>query len=141
MERFDQLCRENNLKVTPQREAIYKALKSSKQHPSADLIFKKVKKEFPHISLDTVNRTLITFAKVHIVDIVEGHGDPRRFDPNKEKHHHFYCLSCHGIFDFQDETINMAPLPEAVTKKFTVTGRRLCLRGYCEECANGNQHQ
>ncbi|MCG8636535.1 MAG: transcriptional repressor [Desulfobacterales bacterium] len=134
MEKFYTQCKANNLKITPQRVAVYKALSSSLSHPSADQIHKALKKEFPNISLDTVNRTLLTFAKANMIDVVEGHGDPRRFDPNQESHHHFYCISCREIFDFHDSTIDEITLSPEVEEKFTITGRRLCLSGYCDTC-------
>lgn len=134
MDLFYRKCKEHKLKITPQRVAIYKVLTASVAHPSAEQIHKEVKKQFPNISLDTVNRTLITFAGAHMVDVVEGHGDPRRFDPNREKHHHFYCISCRRIFDFQADSMDNWILPPEVEKNFLITGKRICLTGYCEQC-------
>jgi Fur family transcriptional regulator, peroxide stress response regulator len=136
LDRFAQSCKAHGLKITPQRVAIYKALKASKEHPSADKIHKHLLHDFPNISLDTVNRTLITFARIQIIDVVEGQGDPRRFDPNRKNHHHFYCLSCNKIFDFHDPDLDQIQLPEKVTASFTITGKRLCLTGYCDNCRN-----
>ena len=134
MEEFYERCRANNLKITPQRVAVFKVLSSSLSHPSADQIHKELKKEFPNISLDTVNRTLLTFAKANMIDVVEGHGDPRRFDPNQEAHHHFYCVSCRKIFDFHDTAVDQINLSPELEKRFTITGKRLCLSGYCDRC-------
>ncbi len=134
MDKFYEKCRENHLKITPQRAAVYKALTRSLSHPCAEQIHREVRKKFPNISLDTVNRTLLTFAGAKMIDIVEGHGDPRRFDPNQETHHHFYCLSCHGIFDFKADILDELELPAQIEEKFQITGRRICLTGYCESC-------
>jgi Fur family peroxide stress response transcriptional regulator len=136
VDRFTQLCRSHGLKVTPQRVAVYKALKKAKDHPCADKIHKQLLADFPNISLDTVNRTLLTFARIKIIDVVEGQGDPRRFDPNLETHHHFYCLSCNAIIDFHDPDLTYVQLPEEITRSFTITGKRLCLTGYCSQCRN-----
>ncbi len=134
MDRFTQQCKAHGLKITPQRLAVYETLKNSKEHPSADRIHKLLLHSFPNISLDTVNRTLITFARIQMIDVVEGQGDPRRFDPNREDHHHFYCLSCNTIFDFHDPDLEQLLLPESITQTCTITGKRLCLTGYCEDC-------
>lgn len=139
MEEFYAQCRANNLKITPQRVAVYKALSSSLSHPSADQIHKELKKEFPNISLDTVNRTLVTFAKAGMIDVVEGHGDPRRFDPNRGTHHHFYCISCREIFDIHDSALDRISVSPELEKKFTITGKRICLSGYCDKCRSRNQ--
>ena len=134
MDLFYKKCKANKLKITPQRVAIYKVLTASVSHPSAEQIHREVKKQFPNISIDTVNRTLLTFAGAHMIDIVEGHGDPRRFDPNQKTHHHFYCVSCHKIFDFQDNLLDRVPLPPEIEKNFLITGKRICLTGYCDHC-------
>ena len=68
---FIETCHHHQLKITPQRVAIYRGLIQSKQHPTADLMFRTVKEEFPNISFDTVNRTLLTFAGIGVVDVVE----------------------------------------------------------------------
>jgi Fur family peroxide stress response transcriptional regulator len=131
---FYKKCKANKLKITPQRAAIYKVLTASVSHPSAEQIHREVKKEFPNISIDTVNRTLLTFADANMIDVVEGHGDPRRFDPNQNEHHHFYCVSCHNIFDFQADLLDSLKLPPDMEKNFLITGKRICLSGYCDQC-------
>lgn len=134
MEQFKAICKRNGLKITPQRVAVYRVLRSSKEHPSADQVRKRLLASFPNISLDTVNRTLLTFARLNIIQIVEGYGGPRRFDPGREEHHHFYCLGCNKIVDFHDPALNTLEVPEKIRKKFTITGKRVCLTGYCETC-------
>ena len=79
---FIQKCRENGLKITPQRCAIYKEIYGADNHPSAEEVYQSIHVEHPNISYDTVNRTLLTFADVGLVDIVKGQKGPRRFDPN-----------------------------------------------------------
>jgi len=138
VEEFYSKCRQHGLKITPQRVAVYRILKLSSHHPSADMIHRELKKEYPNISLDTVNRTLVTFAQIQLIDIVEGQGDPRRFDPNLETHHHFYCLGCNEIFDFYDDRLTNIKLPKAIEKKFNITGKRICLTGFCDKCGKPN---
>ena len=70
MDFFRKKCRENSLKVTPQRIVIYKELQKSKDHPNAEVLFQRVKNTIPDISQDTVNRNLLTFYKIGIIGIV-----------------------------------------------------------------------
>ena len=58
---FSEKCKQHNLKITPQRTSIYKAIAGADNHPSADDIFQIVRSEYPNISFDTVHRTLTTF--------------------------------------------------------------------------------
>ncbi len=55
---FIKKCREYRLSLTPQRIAIYKALIADDSHPSPEKIYKKIKPDFPTISLATVYKTL-----------------------------------------------------------------------------------
>lgn len=134
MERFYEICKTHHLKITPQRVAVYEAVCDSRLHPSADLIHRSVREKFPNISLDTVNRTLLTFADIGIIDIVEGQGDARRFDPNLTEHHHFYCLGCNTIIDFYDEKLNQIKISKAINEKYTIVSKRVYLKGFCDNC-------
>jgi len=127
-------CKQHNLKITPQRAAIYNQLSQSKNHPSTDAIFQEVKKLFPNISLDTVNRTLLTFSEIGIVDVVEGHGNPRRFDPNKKNHHHFCCIRCGGITDIYNKEYDNLKTVEEIKHRFIVFSRRVVFNGICDKC-------
>jgi len=127
-------CRQHNLKVTPQRIAIFRELTRSKDHPSAVAMFEIIRKQFPSISFDTVNRTLLTFAEIGIADVVEGYGGPRRFDPETESHHHLHCTRCDRIIDFQCEDYDNLAIPEKIRQKFTVLGKRVILNIVCDKC-------
>jgi len=134
MDVFLSKCRQHNLKITPQRTAVFNALADAEDHPSADAVYQKVKKEFPNISFDTVNRTLIVFSEIGLVEVVEGQGDPRRFDPRMEHHHHFYCVRCGKITDFLSEELNQIEIPPHIEQDFTVISKRMVLKGYCTDC-------
>lgn len=131
---FIETCRRHQLKITPQRVAIYRILIQSKQHPTADLVFRAVKNEFPNISFDTVNRTLSTFADIGVVDVVEVFGGPKRFDPDITDHHHLHCVACGRIIDFEYEGYALLEIPKAIAATFKVISRRVVLKGFCDTC-------
>ncbi len=132
---FTELCRKRGLKVTPQRVAIYKELAGTDMHPSADKLHRKVKERFSSISLDTVNRTLLTLADIGAAFVVEGSGDTRRFDAGMDNHQHFRCVVCHGITDFHHEPFDEIELPESISDKFKVLRKTVYLEGICELCS------
>ena len=134
MDSFREKCKSNNLRITPQRTIIYQELLSSKEHPSADVIFKKVRKTFPEISFDTVNRTVLTFAKIGIINIVEGYGDSKRFDPDINNHHHFRCIKCGSIIDFHNKPYDNLKVPEEIENQFTVLRKKVYIEGICTKC-------
>jgi Fur family peroxide stress response transcriptional regulator len=131
---FTVKCRENSLKITPQRTAIYRELAGACDHPSADIVFKRIRKKFPHISLDTVNRTLHSFANMGLAKVVEGYGKPKRFDPDTGNHHHFQCIKCHKIIDFHSQTFDKIEIPNDIGSKVTVLNKKVVLEGICDRC-------
>ena len=138
VQHFIETCRRHQLKITPQRVAIYRELIQSKQHPTANLMFRTIKKAFPNISFDTVNRTLLTFSEIGVVDVVEGFGGPKRFDPDLGDHHHLHCTACGKIIDFEYGRYADLEVPEAIVKQFKVVSRRVVLKGYCENCSRNH---
>ena len=135
MDAFRKRCHEKGLKITPQRMAIYKALIESKEHPSADVLYHKVKKIFPNISLDTVNRTLLTLAQINAAFIVEGSGDVKRFDGRMETHQHFKCVKCKRIIDFYHKPFENITVPKSISSKFTVLKKTVYFEGICDLCS------
>jgi len=133
---FIEICRRHQLKITPQRVAIYRVLIQSKQHPTADRVFRAVKKEFPNISFDTVNRTLSTFADIGVVDVVETFGGPKRFDPDLSDHHHLHCMACGRIIDFEYEGYALLEVPKGIATTFKVISRRVVFKGLCDTCTS-----
>ncbi|MHC4692112.1 MAG: Fur family transcriptional regulator [Planctomycetota bacterium] len=127
-------CREAGLKITPQRMAVYKVLVESKQHPSAEVVYRKVRETIPHISLDTVNRTLLTLADIGAASIVEGSGDVKRFDGKLEIHQHFKCIKCKRIVDFHYKPFDNIPIPKNISRQFTVLKKTVYLEGICDLC-------
>lgn len=134
IEAFRVICREKGLKVTPQRLAVYKTLLESKEHPSAEMVFKKVRKEVPNISLDTVNRTLLTLADIGEAFIVEGSGEVKRFDSQLKIHQHFKCVKCRKIIDFHHKPFDNIKVPKSIKSKYTVLRKTVYLEGICDVC-------
>lgn len=138
---FIALCKRFDLKITPQRCAIYKELGKAKNHPTADEMYHAVKNEFPNISYDTVNRTLLTFAEIGLVDVVPTKGGARRFDPVTDQHHHFHCISCGKIVDFESDEFDNLEIPAHIQDNYDVYTQRVVLNGLCSDCRNKGLHK
>ena len=136
---FIETCKAHHLKITPQRMAIYRELAHSTEHPTVDAMFQTIKKEFPNISYDTVSRTMLTFAEVGMVDLVEVYGGAKRFDPNVTVHHHLHCISCGKILDFHNDQYNNLDIPAGVRQHFRVLTSRVVLKGICEQCSKSGK--
>ena len=131
---FTSLCRERGLKVTPQRIAIYRELVKTNEHPSAEMLCEKVRQVFPSISLDTVNRTLLTLNDIGAAFIVEGSGDAKRFDGGLDEHQHFKCVKCKRVVDFYHEPFDNITVPAEIEGRFTILRKSVYLEGVCDLC-------
>lgn len=131
---FEKRCQKAGLKITPQRVEIYKALLESTSHPSAEDVYALVKQKMGNISFDTVNRTLLTLTEIGAAFIVEGTGQPRRFDAEMEDHQHFRCVKCGRIIDFHYPPFDAIEAPEELRGRFQVLRKSVYFEGYCGDC-------
>ncbi|MHC5059734.1 MAG: Fur family transcriptional regulator [Planctomycetota bacterium] len=134
MDAFQAMCRQAGLKVTPQRMAVFKTLVEFNKHPSAEIVFQRVRESFPSISLDTVNRALLMLSDIGAAFVIEGSGSPKRFDANLQKHHHFKCVNCNKIIDIFHEPFDKIHVPESLKKNFIVSRKAVYLEGICNQC-------
>ena len=121
--------RARGLKATPQRQAVFRALSGSTEHPTAEAVYATVSAEMPTISLRTVYQTLNDLAsmgELHALDLGTG---ATRFDPTLEPHHHLVCVDCGRIDDVHLD----APDP-VTTDGFEVTSTEVVFRGRCASC-------
>jgi Fur family peroxide stress response transcriptional regulator len=139
MEFFKARCREHNLRITPQRIAIYKALMDDDSHPSADIVYKKVRRSFPTISFDTVNRTLSSFVDIGVLKVTESINRRKRFDPNLGDHHHLSCVKCGGITDFEHREYDELRIPATIRNTYEVLGKKVVIECICDTCGGKNK--
>ncbi len=119
-----------------QRERIYEAVYESKAHPSAEMVYDRLKPGMPHLSLGTVYRNLRQMARDG--RLMELDGPVVRFDANTEPHTHLRCACCGALSD-----MTLPYDPELDTKAgqegYTVLHHSLLFMGICPACA-GEKH-
>lgn len=134
MEKLSVIFKEKNLKLTPQRYAIYKYLKSTKTHPSAEMIYSELKVNYPTMSLATVYKTLKTLIEIELVQELNVGEDNFRFDANINRHPHIMCIKCGRVDDI--ETADFSFLNKEVEKfcDYNVIEHQLYFYGTCPKC-------
>jgi len=129
-----EIFRSQGLKVTPQRQAIFRALHTSSVHPTADTVYDTVRAEMPTISLRTVYQTLNDLTAMGELQVADLGTGSARFDPNTRPHHHLVCTSC-GRIDDLDADFPGVSIPTDNALGFEVTTTEIVFRGRCRECA------
>ncbi len=126
------------LKITPQRQAVLRLLDGNKTHPSADAIYREVRRAYPGISFATVYNTLSKLAAAGKIQELDIDPKKKRFDPSTAPHHHFYCRVCGQVLDivsdvpFSGET---SPWEAGTIDGHRVDSVQLNFKGVCRDCA------
>lgn len=126
--------RTQGLRVTPQRQAIFRLLHGNESHPTVDSLYDAARLEMPTISLKTVYQTvhdLEALGQVTLLDLGTG---SVRVDPNVEAdHQHLVCSSC-GLV--RDVPLSEVPrLPARYRQEFRPDAVQVIFRGVCEQCS------
>jgi len=125
------ILRDHGLHATFQRLAIYEALISTHEHPTAETIYQQIKKRFPIVSLGTVYKTLETFCEVGLIHKVNPLTGVARYDAITGHHHHLVCMKCHSIED-AESIVEEPRLSEQ--NGFRVLRQQVFFHGYCPSC-------
>ena len=130
----ERILHEQGARITPQRVAILRVLENSGNHPDADTVYREVSREYPHISRDTVYRTLAMMEEKGIIGSVLSVGHSKRYDPTPSRHHHLVCVQCKKIMDFTSEKFDRLDPPAGAVSRFQVLRTTVHVEGLCEEC-------
>ena len=122
---------------TSKRNAIYNALISTTEHPSAQTLYKKLKKEYPDLSLGTVYRNINKFKEKGMAITVANVNGEERIDGNVKDHAHFVCKNCGGVYDVFDSQLT-ATANSLTNQGFTIANSSVLFYGKCYKCNNDN---
>jgi Fur family transcriptional regulator, peroxide stress response regulator len=131
---FEETCRAAGLKVTRQRQAIFQELAQATDHPGAEAVHRRVRALLPHVSLDTVYRTLASFEDLGLIYKVPALHDESRYDPDLFPHQHIVCRECGVIWDFVWEEFEALDTPPAAADWGRIEDTQAVLRGVCHAC-------
>ena len=134
-ESLTSIFREQGLRVTPQRQAIFRLLEDDQTHPTVESLFERARTDMPTISLKTVYQTvhdLEALGEVRVLDLGTG---SVRVDPNVEDdHHHLLCTTCGRVRDLPVDFTGLQ-VPIRYRRDFTVDDVQVIFRGHCDNCA------
>ena len=133
-EQLTNLFREQGLRVTPQRQVIFRLLHGDDAHPTVESLYERAQAEMPTMSLKTVYQTvhdLENLGEVRLLDLGTGQV---RVDPNVEHaHHHLVCNACGRVCDVAVDFPGLT-LTRRDRLGFTIDEVEVIFRGSCDEC-------
>lgn len=121
-------------KRSRQREKILSLLRATKSHPSAEWIYRQLKKELPRLSLGTVYRNLNTLIEQKLIQKLPLEDGTDRFEATIAPHYHLICERCGSVLDFtMPHPIDINRNTEKLSG-FKVTRHRIDFFGLCKKC-------
>ncbi|MFO7830389.1 MAG: Fur family transcriptional regulator [Desulfuromonadaceae bacterium] len=134
MKMFEEICRQKRLRVTPQRLEIYGELARASDHPTAEILYQRLKDKMPSLSLDTVYRTLATLVSHNLIHRVESGQNQARFEVQHIDHHHIVCRKCNKIMDFTWDMAARDSLQDELKDWGKVERAQMVAYGICNAC-------
>ncbi len=137
------LFKQKGLRVTPQREAIFRLLAASKAHPTAEHVYREVQKTFPAISFTTVYKTMQALESSGLLQRFNTGANTYRYDANIHPHPHFICLDCGMVDDMDNFPENIQEYLKLAAQNSPNRLRFVNLHffGYCPHCGASGQTQ
>jgi len=122
----------SGFRFTTQRRHVYDVLLQKRDHPTADDVFMRTKRQMPAISHTSVSNCLAALVQCGLVRQVQLQRGATRYCPNMEEHCHYCCDECGAVFDVTMPAEAPAmPRP----KGFRVDHYNIAVHGLCASCA------
>jgi Fur family ferric uptake transcriptional regulator len=122
------------LRVTRQRQFILDEIGRSSEHPTADEIYRRVRRKLPRISLGTVYRNLEVLSESGLVRRLTPGGGQMRFDARLSPHYHVRCTVCGRVEDVLVPERADLEQEAARATGYEIDGHTLFFEGICPQC-------
>jgi Fur family peroxide stress response transcriptional regulator len=115
-----------------QREKLLAYLKQTTQHPTANELYSKMKKDFPNLSLGTVYRNLNILEKQGLIQKLAFGSSYDRYDYVAQSHAHFICENCGCVLDMPQRNESIEELEQESGMKINRYEKKYF--GLCQRC-------
>jgi len=130
MNKIEEKCITQGVRLTDQRKIIAKVMSTSNDHPDVDELHKKVNKIDKKISIATVYRTVKLFEESGIVEKHDFKGSKARYEESPEEHHdHLIDINSGEIIEFVDKEIEILQNKVAEKLGYKLVDHKLELYG------------
>ncbi|MBL8094695.1 MAG: transcriptional repressor [Anaerolineales bacterium] len=127
--------RQAGMRLTPQRYAICEALSGNREHPTAQVLFDRLRVDYPSLSRATVYNTLHTLVEAGLLlELVSAGDGNAHFDPDLSPHVHLVCVNCHQIDDLEEPALAGIARRVARNSGYELRNAGLAYYGLCPNC-------
>jgi len=126
----------SGLRMTPQREVLLRVLSRATDHPTADQLYRQVRRHLPSISPATVYRNVQDLVRAGLLAPLEHAGAAVQYEVNPDDHHHFVCRGCGRVWDVYLRGVDYAvDRRKSHVPAATIERADIQLHGICARCA------
>ena len=125
-------------RFSKQRKLIYDMIVENPIHPSADVIYSRLRADHPELSLGTVYRNLNVLSEMGAIKKIDSRMKSERYDGRTDDHYHMICEKCGKMFDV--ETEYQTDLIHEAQRKTPplLKEHNIIFYGICEKCCDKN---
>ena len=122
-------------RYSKKREAVLECLKATKEHPTAEWIYERLRQQYPDLSLATVYRNLNQLEEAGVILSMGSVNGQERYDATVIPHAHAVCSRCSRMVDVEDLPFSEETVRRAEEKTgFHIENTSLRFSGLCREC-------
>jgi len=121
-------------RMTRQRRIILEVLAGTDAHPTADEVYRAVRRRMPRISLATVYRNLDLLAGAGQIGKLRFGDGAALYDGHAGAHHHVRCVGCGRVADVPAGFCRIRPGKVAGATGFELLSCRVEISGLCPAC-------
>lgn len=114
------------------RIKVLEYLKSTRKHPNAEKIYKRLSKEIPTLSKTSIYNALKVMVENGVIKEIMIEEDEIRYDGINERHAHFKCVKCNNLYDLKLKCKSC--LKETELNKVKILDEHIYLVGICKKC-------
>ncbi len=131
MERVIERLRKKDVVLTPQRLAVAEFLEGNTAHPTADDVYRKLRRKYPTISRATVYTSLEVLRQAGEIQELTIRKEEVCFDSDPTPHHHFFCRRCKRVLDVH---IGCPVARKGWVDGHKIDGVQVYFYGVCSRC-------
>lgn len=139
LDKFYEILKENNYKLTDQRRVVFEAfLKHQDEHMTAEELYQYIIVDNPGVGLATVYRNVQLLSELKIIEKLTLDDGFTRYELalNKEhhRHHHLICNDCGKVIEVREDLMESIEKIFNENYGFLVSDHQTKFFGLCKEC-------
>ncbi len=121
-----------------QREIIYRTIKATVLHPTAQRLYDELRKEMPTLSMGNLYRNLKILLEEGRIKCRKFDDGIDHYDASIDTHYHFICDKCGCVKDINLDVIDGLVEQAQKHSRHHINDHTIQFTGICEDCKNGN---